>query len=192
MVLDTANPFFRGRDSPNDETTAGAFFDHLEAIPASTKLFVRHNHKPRIDDTGGDPATRIRGSGQFSDVPELLLELRRPDKRTNEVILSISKYRHGTKPDDLPLWLDTKRLRLVALPPVIYLLQSGPCSRPQLLEDLEKRFGINQRKGDELIKAEQVYLKERMSGHMRVFEIDWSTAPEADWYPRLETRPRRR
>jgi hypothetical protein len=185
LILDTANPFFRGRESPNDETTAGAFFDLLEAVPASTKLFVRHNHKPRIDDAGGDAATRIRGSGQFSDVPDLLLELRRPDKRTNEAILSVSKYRHGTKPDDLPLWLDAQRLRLVALPPVIYLLLAGARSRSKLLEGLQRRFGINQRKGDELIKAEQFYLRERMSGHMRVFEIDWSTAPGADWYGRM-------
>jgi hypothetical protein len=185
VVLDTANPFFRGKESPNDETTAGAFFDLLEAVPASTKLFVRHNHKPRIDDTGGDAATKIRGSGQFGDVPDLLLELRRPDKRTNEAILSVSKYRHGTKPEDLQLWLDTKRLRLIALPPVIYLLQSGPRSRPELLEGLRRRFGVNQRKGDELIKAEQVYLQERMSGHTRVFEIDWGAAHEADWYRRI-------
>jgi hypothetical protein len=186
VILDTANPFFRGRESPNDETTAGAFFDLLEAIPASTKLFVRHNHKPRIDDAGGDAATRIRGSGQFSDVPDLLLELRRPDKRTNESILGVSKYRHGTKPDDLPLWLDAQKLRLVALPPVIYLLQSGPRSRPQLLEDLEKCFGVNQRKGDELIKMQEPYLTQSMKGHTRVYSIDWGAAPHADWYSRVE------
>jgi hypothetical protein len=31
VVLDTANPFFRGKESPNDETTAGAFFDLLQS-----------------------------------------------------------------------------------------------------------------------------------------------------------------
>lgn len=119
LVLDTANPFFRGKESPNDETTAGAFFDLLADMPASVKLFVRHNHKPRIDDSTGDAAAKIRGSDQFSDVPDLLLELCRTDKRTNEAALSVSKFRHGSKPDDLALWLDASTLRLVSVPPVI-------------------------------------------------------------------------
>lgn len=186
LIIDTANPFFRGKESPNDETTAGAFFDLLEATPASAKLFVRHNHKPRIDDQGGDAATRIRGSGQFSDVPDLLLELRRVDKRTNEAGLSISKFRHGTKPDDLRLWLDTEELRLVSVPPVIYLLQSGAQSRYELSEGLAKRFGIQQRAADALIKAEQRYLRERMSGHKVIFEIDWNAARHAEWFRRTE------
>jgi AAA domain-containing protein len=186
LIIDTANPFFRGKESPNDETTAGAFFDLLEATPASVKLFVRHNHKPRIDDQGGDAATKIRGSGQFSDVPDLLLELRRIDKRTNEAALSISKFRHGTKPEDLKLWLDTEELRLVSVPPVIYLLRSGSQSRSELVEGLAKRFGIQQRAADALIKAEQLYLRERMSGHKVIYEIDWSAAPDAEWCGRVQ------
>lgn len=185
LILDTANPFFRGKESPNDETTAGAFFDLLADLPTKTKLFVRHNHKPKKEDSDGDAATKIRGSGQFADVPDLLLELRRPDKRTNEAGLSVTKYRHGSKPDDLELWLDAQRLRLVSVPPVIFLLQSGSRTRSELLEGLT-RFGIKQRKGDELIKKEQVYLKERISGHERVYEIDWEAATQADWYERIE------
>src|SRR5262249_14873564 len=91
LILDTANPFFRGKESPNDETTAGAFFDLLADLPTKTKLFVRHNHKPRMDDTGGDAAAKIRGSGQFGDVPDLLLELRQPKKQTNEAVRGVTK-----------------------------------------------------------------------------------------------------
>lgn len=188
LILDTANPFFRGKESPNDETTAGAFFDLLDALPVSVKFFVRHNHKPRVDDLGGgDPATKIRGSGQFGDVPDLLLELSRPDKRTNAASLSVTKFRHGSKPDDLTLWLDTGTLRLVSVPPVVHLLQSGPCSRPELIDQLDRRFGIKQHKADELIKAERVCLHEHMEGHKRVFEIDWDTAQEikVEWLPRI-------
>jgi hypothetical protein len=186
LIVDTANPFFRGRESPNDETTAGAFFDLLAAVPTSAKLFVRHNHKPRMDDLGGDSATRIRGSGQFGDVPDLLLELRRPNKQTNEAVFSVSKFRQGSKPDDLTLWLDAERLRLVPLPPVVYLLQHGPRSRPELLEGLQRCFGVNQRKGDELIKAEP-FVIQGMKGHTRVFEIDWEAARrDAEWYRRIE------
>jgi len=192
LILDTANPFFRGKESPNDETTAGAFFDLLADLPAKAKVFVRHNHKPRMDDSGGDAAMRIRGSGQFSDVPDLLLELSRKDKRTNEAALSVSKYRHGCKPDDLNLWLDAGTLRLVSVPPVIHLLQSSPLTRRQLLAALDARFGIKQRKADELVSELRPYVVERMGGHERLFELDWETATEADWYPRLETRPGRR
>jgi len=193
LVLDTANPFFRGKQSPNDETTAGAFFDLLADLPARAKLFVRHNHKPRIDDSSGDAATKIRGSGQFGDVPDLLLELRRADKRTNEAILSVSKYRHGSKPDDLTLWLDTSTLRLVSVPPVIHLLQDGPLTRAQLLADF-MRFEVKQRTADQLIRNELVKpenepicLTEKMRGHERVYEIDWEAAKIADWYSRIET-----
>lgn len=185
LILDTANPCFRGAERPNEETAVGAFFDLLAAVPASTKLFVRHNRKSREDDAEGDPAMKIRGSGQFVDVPDLLVELSRPDKRTNEAVLGVSKYRHGAKPDDLPLWLDAGGLRLVSIPPVIHLLLDGPRSRPELLEGLEKRFGVKQSKGDALIKAEGVYLKECFKGHTRVCEIDWEAAPMAPWYCRI-------
>jgi len=193
VVLDTANPFFRGKESPNDETTAGKFFDLLADLPTKTRIFVRHNHKPRIDDSGGDAAAKIRGSGQFGDVPDLLLELRRADKRTNEAILSVSKYRHGSKPEDLTLWLDTSTLRLVSVPPVIHLLQDGPLTRAQLLAGF-MRFGVKQRTADELIRNELVKgenepicLTEKMRGHERVYEIDWEAAKIADWYSRIET-----
>jgi hypothetical protein len=192
VVLDTANPFFRGKESPNDETIAGAFFDLLTDLPAKAKLFVRHNHKPRMDDSGGDAAMRIRGSGQFSDVPDLLIELGRKDKRTNEATLSVSKYRHGSKPDDLTLWLDAGTLRLISVPPVIHLLLSGPLTRRQLLASLDTRFGIKQRKADELIREQQPYVVEHMGGHERLFDLDWKAAQEADWHSRLESPPGRR
>ena len=192
LVLDTANPLFRGKESPNDETTVGTFFDLLADLPTKTKLFVRHNHKPRIDDTDGDAATKIRGSGQFADVPDLLLELRRPDKRTNEATLSVTKYRHGSKPDDLTVWLDASNLRLVSVPPVLYCLQSGALTRSQMLDEMKTRFGVKQRLADEQIRAELVkgenepsYLKESMRGHERVFEIDWEAAKGAEWHSRL-------
>src|SRR5439155_14072147 len=71
LMLDTCNPFFRGKESPNDETTAGAFFDLLDTSPAKTRLFARHNHKRRLEDSDQDGAAKIRGSGQFGDVPDL-------------------------------------------------------------------------------------------------------------------------
>src|SRR5262249_31603892 len=121
VTIDTCNPFFRGKHSPNDETSAGEFFDHLDARPAASKMLVRHNHKPRIDDDLADGVSKIRGSGQFADVPDLLVEIRRLDKRINKAELSVTKYRHGTKPDDLTLWFDTSEFRLCSGDPVLHL-----------------------------------------------------------------------
>jgi RecA-family ATPase len=185
VIIDTCNPFFRGKESPNDETTAGAFFDLLEALPAPTKLFVRHNHKPRMEDSDGDGASRIRGSGQFADVPDLLAELRRTDKRTNEAKLSITKFRHGTKPDDLTLWFDRRNLQLIAHSPVLYLLGHGPLSRRELIEGLGLRFGVSQRLADEMI-GEQKSLLQYQRGHERVFEIDGETTNNETSLPVIE------
>ncbi len=194
VILDTCNPFFRGKESPNDETTAGAFFDHLAAMSASSKLFVRHNHKPRMDDFGGDGASRIRGSGQFADVPDLLAEMRRTDKRTNEAELEVTKFRHGTKPKNVKLWFDTEDFRLIAVPPLIHLLTPGSLPRGELLKRLQTRFGIEQRKADEMIASERMCLVEKMDGHRKVFEIDWAAArqQEVPWRLRVGSERERR
>jgi hypothetical protein len=80
--------------------------------------------------------------------------------------------------------------RLVSLPPVIYLLLSGPRSRLELLASLDARFGAKQKKADELITEQRPYLVERMSGHRRMFDLDLEAASKADsganWYPRIE------
>ena len=187
VILDTCNPFFRGRRSPNEETSVGEFFDLLDTLPAPTKLFVRHNHKPREDYNSGDPATKIRGSGQFADVPDLLLELRRADKRTQGGLFSVSKFRHGSKPEDLAIWFDAEAFRLISIPPVIYLLESGPRSRPELVGLLQKRFGVGQSKADAMIGEQQPYLDQSMDGHRKVFTIEPDAATKAEWSSRLES-----
>jgi hypothetical protein len=189
VIIDTCNPFFRGKDSPNDETTVGAFLDGVSGLRAATKIFVRHNHKPRMDDFGGDGPSRIRGSGQFADVPDLLLELSRRDKRTHKAELEITKFRHGMKPDNLELWFDSQDLRLISIPPVIHLLQGGPQSRTELLQGLRTRFGIEQRLGDDLITAERPFVQDHQQGHNRVFEIDRDAARNAEWFPRVPDTP---
>jgi hypothetical protein len=183
LIIDTCNPFFRGRESANDETTAGAFFDQLEAVGAPTKMFVRHNRKPRMEDVGAG-ASQIRGSGQFADVPDLLLELRRIDRRNNEAKLDITKFRHGTKPEELTVWFDTATLRLIALPPVVHLLRDGPLSRTELLNRLQARFGVAQRNGDDRISEVRGALRETQRGHEKVYELNWEAAQSEEWYAR--------
>jgi len=185
LIIDTCNPFFRGQESPNDETKVGEFFDHLEIVPAATRIFVRHNRKPCIDDMGGEDVSKIRGSGQFIDVPDLLIENRRVDKRTHQLELAVTKFRHGSKPDNLNLWFDAGEMRLVSFPPVIDLLRRGSKTRPELLEGLQKRFGIAQRKADDLINEQRNFLHETQQGHNKVFSIDEDAARAADWFARL-------
>lgn len=184
LIVDTCNPFFRGRESANDETVVGAFFDHMDALHVQSKLFVRHNHKPKADDVGTEAASRIRGSGQFADVPDLLFELRRCDKRLNSAELEVTKFRHGTKPENLKIWFDAEQFRLISIPPVVEVLRLGLQTREELLAALERRFGIGQRKGDDYINAERGWLREQKSGHKVIFEIDIEHARYAEWYGR--------
>src|SRR5262249_18905328 len=156
---------FRGKESANDEVSAGGFFDRLSEMPSPTKIFVRHNRKQRMEDSDIDAASKIRGSGQFADVPDLLLEIRRKDKRTHEAWLSLTKFRHGRKPDDLQIWFDAGQMRLIAVPPVICLLQHGPMSREDLLRALDKRFGLAQSAADAMIRDLGPFLSTTMQVH---------------------------
>jgi RecA-family ATPase len=157
VILDTCNPFFRGKESPNDETIAGSFFDLLAAVPGCNKLFVRHNHKPRLE-ASSEAAARIRGSGQFADVPDLLAELTRLDRRTSEARLAVTKFRHGSRPADESVWFDAEEFRLIAVPPPIHLLTRESLPREELLKRLHTRFGLGKRKADEMIARERVSL----------------------------------
>jgi RecA-family ATPase len=171
LILDTCNPFFRGKESANAEEHVGKFFDLLGDLPLSVKIFVRHNHKRREMESGDD-ASLIRGSGQFADVPDLLMQLKRQDRRTNEATLSVSKFRHGSRPDDLTLWFDKEAFRLTPRNPVEYVLQGhgGGLTRDQLLGELHSRFGIAQRKADELVKDAKIV--QTMLGHRKVFMLE--------------------
>jgi hypothetical protein len=184
LIIDTANPFFRGKESPNDELNAGKFFDLLESMPAKLKIFVRHDHKPRELDTPNDPdPSMIRGSGQFADVPDLLLSIRRKDKRTHEASFYITKFRHGSKPDPLTVWFDAVDFRLIPYPPVIHVLHRNPLTRDELLIELKRRFNVGATKADtELIEGVRHYLTEYQNGHKKVFAINDLACKSAEWY----------
>lgn len=186
VIIDTSNPFFRGRESSNEETSVGEFFDRLGELSASTKLFVRHNRKHH-EDEDADDTEKIRGSGQFSDVPDLLMQLTRKDKRTHEARFSITKYRHGDKPVPLTVWFDLKDFRLISTPPVIHVLKTGALSREELLKALHTRFDVCQSYGDAMILQVRDFLTEIHRGHQKVFEIDSEAVKGADWFPRLYT-----
>lgn len=170
LIVDTANPFFRGVDNPNDDRGVGKFFDLLSQMPVVTRVFARHNRKPGEKDALGDAAARIRGSGQWNEVPDALLELSRKDKRTNQATLSVSKYRGGQKPDDLEVWFDRGQCRLTVGCPEVAILQAGPKTRLEVVTELDSRFGISPRLADDRLGTNR-YLESSMSGHQRVWRV---------------------
>ncbi len=182
IILDTANPFFRGKENPNEETHVGRFFDRFEALPGVVKLFSRHNRKPRYEEGAEPEGPQIRGSGQWIDVPDLLIELRRRDKRINKAVLDVSKFRGGMRPEPVTLWFDPVEFRLTPLPAAIYLLLKGPLTRQQLLDAMQRRFGVSQKLVDTLIAEQRGFLFEKMLGHDKAFQIDLTAAKDAPWF----------
>jgi hypothetical protein len=182
LIIDTVNDFFRGRnETPNDEVAVGMFFDRLRTFSLQGYVLVRHDHKPKMEDSlSGNSNDRIRGSSEWKEDPEVIVSLHRKDKRTNEVELEIGKQRYGPKRPPLNLWLDAGTLTLTPLPPVIAMLEKGPRERPQLVADAKLRFGLGQRGVDGQLDLYRCFLREQQRGHCKVFEICWDAIPLTD------------
>lgn len=181
LILDTANCFFRGAQSGNDERFAGEFFDRLAALPG-TKLFVRHDRKRHGDAfESDDGAGSIRGSGQFADWPDLLLQSRRPDRRLQSATLRVTKFRNGTTPPDVELWLDLALYRLRPLPPVVAVLAEHPSGLPRedLIAHAKARFGIGHATVDAMANALGEFVRRTQSGHAKRLILDRDALAEA-------------
>ena len=152
LIIDTANDFFRGDDNPSDEADVGTFFDELRNMPLQFRLLVRHDRKHKGDDSMIPHSNElIRGSAEWKEDPELILHIKRQDKRTHEAALEVGKMRYGRKPEPLELWFDVGTFRLTALPPVIAVLRDGPKTRQELLGECQKRFNVSQRMADAMV-----------------------------------------
>jgi hypothetical protein len=182
LLIDTANDFFRGDSNPNDETKVGEFFDEIRNLQIAGCGMVRHDRKQKADVIAfAHTNESIRGSAEWKEDPEAILNLERLDRRTHEVRLEIGKLRYGRKPEPMPLWFDAASFRLIPLPPVIGALETGPKLRQELLADCRERFGLGDRKTDEMLAEQRPFLRERQVGHQREFEIDRELAVEAPW-----------
>ena len=196
VIVDTANPLFRGKQSPNDETTAGEFFDRLANLPVKFKLYVRHNRKRRGDNGGHDvdeDAQSQRGSGQFADVPDLLMQMKRSDKRVDCADLEITKFRHGSKPAEFDLCFDRVDYRLIPYPKLVHLLREDTRSRDELIAGLKTHFNMGHNTAETNLKTakESGLIVEAPRGHQKLFSINWEKArrrpEEGDyWYERYE------
>jgi hypothetical protein len=188
LMIDTANDFFRGDDNPSEEATVGEFFDRMRNLPLASRILVRHDRKRSDGDEQLHSNERIRGSSEWKEDPEAIISLARIDKRTHEVDFEVGKLRYGKKPESMRLWFDAGCFRLTPLPPVISVLEQGLQTRQQVSDECQRRFGLAQRKVDEMLSNERAFLIPEREGHKRVLQIDPDRSQEASWYPFLELK----
>jgi hypothetical protein len=182
LMIDTANDFFRGADNPSDERNVGEFFDELRSLKVDARMIVRHDRKKNEADGHAHSNERIRGSAEWKEDPEAIIALQRPDRRTHAASLEIGKLRYGAKPEPFTIWFDKKTFRLTPLPPVIEILSmQDRVTRESIVSQCEERFSLSSRKVDEMIGRQSLFLKERMIGHSKAFEIDLDRVEQAPW-----------
>jgi AAA domain len=183
LMIDTANDFFRGEDNPSDERNVGEFFDELRSMKVDGRIIVRHDRKKSIEVDGRVHSNeRIRGSSEWKEDPEAIIAIQRPDRRTHAAFLEVGKLRYGAKPDPFTVWFDKKAFRLTPLPPVIDVLSvRGNESRDTIVAQCEERFGMCERTVAHMIAQWGTFLKERMVGHSKEFEIDLDKVANAPW-----------
>lgn len=173
VVLDTANDFFRGKDDPKDETKAGEFFDRLRELNVAW-IIVRHDRKQQagglpFGDNGGNES--IRGSAEFKEDPETIFQITRRDKRINEVKIECGKMRYGLKPEPAILWCDAGSFQMTAEKPVLAILGKDWMLRSRIVDEGKKRFGLSERKTDDMLAELKPVLEERQAGHSKQFRV---------------------
>jgi hypothetical protein len=184
LMIDTANDFFRGSDNPSGETSVGGFFDELRSLRVGTRVIVRHDRKNAGNQVNANE--RIRGSAEWKEDPEVIISLKRADRRTNEVTLEVGKLRYGMKPEPLSIWFDAKMFRLASLPPVIEVLSAGDTqSREEIVAQCRERFGLAERKVADMIAEQEAFLEETQRGHSKAYAIDMNKVESAPWYRSL-------
>jgi len=181
VVIDTANDFFRGAENPSDERSVGAFFDGLRNLGLGGCVLVRHDRKKKDHDAECHSNELIRGSAEWKEDPEVILHIKRVDKRTNQVQMEVGKLRYGLKPEPFEAWFDAAYFRLTPLPPVIAILQHGEKTRQRIIAECQHRFGVEARSTDWMIQAQKQYLEEGHQGHEATFRLHPEHCLEADW-----------
>jgi hypothetical protein len=81
----------------------------------------------------------------------------------------------------MTLWFDAKTFRLTPLPPVIALLEDGEATRRELVIAGSARFGLSERKVDEMLSLQKAFLRESQKGHEKVFRIEMEHLGGAEW-----------
>jgi hypothetical protein len=177
---------------PNSESSVSRFFDYLSLLPVKGSLLVRHDVKPSRDSAMRASNQKVRGSNRLVEDASLVLHLSRQDKASHKVRLEIGKLRNAPKPDPLELWFDAGTFRLTPIPPVAAILEPGPLTREEVVEQAVTRFGIKSRAVDEQCRELQPCLDKSQDGHRRVLTLNRnailesdSTSPIASWWSLL-------
>ena len=194
LIWDTINSALAVGD-PNSEHSVSKFFDAIAGLPAKNLLMVRHDVKPSRDAALRSSNQLVRGSNRLVEDSSLVIHLRRKDKASNKVSMEVGKLRNGPLPDPMELWFDAGTFRLTPLPPIIALLEKGPLSRQELLEQAQSRFNLKQRAVDEHRVELNSFLDETRSGHQRVISLNHGFVPDeespaAKWWD-LVVKPQR-
>jgi RecA-family ATPase len=172
LLIDTCNDFFRGKDDPAAETAAGEFFDRLRELQVAV-IGVRHDRKSHADAPDAPNVNdAIRGSGEWKEDPEVIFHVERSDKRMNQVTLRCGKMRYGPKPEDMSLWADTDSFRVLKTDnPVATILERGPKLRSEIIDEAARRFGLSERKADELLSKLKSQIQQEQAGHAKRFVL---------------------
>ncbi len=189
LLWDTINSILAATD-PNSETGVSRFFDRLALLPLKGTLLVRHDVKPSKDSAYRSSNQLVRGSNRLVEDASLVIHLQRQDKAQHKVRWEVGKLRNAPKPEPLELWFDVGTFRLTPLHPVAALLESGPRTRGELIEEANARFGLKQRAVDAAISEIRPLLFEENEGHKRVFKLNLTTLvdpsfPTPPWWSHL-------
>lgn len=136
LVWDTINNALASCGNPNTEEAAAQFYNRLESLPHKGALVVRHDGKPSKDSEHRQSNQRVRGSNLHVEIASAVIQMHRPDKRTNKAQLEIGKLRHDSVPEAMDCWFDAGTMRLTLLPPHVALLEGGPMTRDALNDQL--------------------------------------------------------
>jgi hypothetical protein len=174
LVWDTINGALASFGNPNSEEATARFYGQLEQLPGSGKLVVRHDGKPSKDNQLRQGNQQIRGSNLHAEIASAVIQIKRPDRRSNRAVIDIGKLRHASVPEPIECWFDAGRMRLTSQSaPVVLLQEAGPLTREALNSSLSTRFGMDRRTADNLLsqlKSAKVLIP-GMQGHERTWAL---------------------
>jgi hypothetical protein len=149
---------------------------------------VRHDGKPSKDNQLRQGNQQIRGSNLHAEIASAVIQIKRPDRRSNEAVIDIGKLRHSSVPEPIECWFDAGRMRLTSQSPAVVLLQEGGLlTREALNGSLSTRFGMEGRTADNMLsqlKAANVIVA-GTQGHERT----WALAHPIDKIAEGDTQP---
>lgn len=179
LVWDTVNSALAAAGDPNSERSVSAFFDALALLPVSSVLMVRHDGKPTKDTNMRAPNQRVRGSNRIVEDASTVIHLDR-EGNSSDVRFDVGKLRNGPRPEPMTLWFDSGEFRLTPVPPLVRLLESGPQTRTQYIEQGFRRFNLKIRSMDEMRGRLNECLIHEQRGHEVIVSLNPQYEPTDD------------